>query len=123
MPEYQAINLKERLVFDENIRRPYTKEYKSKIYIPNEKDKKIVDGVSVYAPKDFYMFVNSVGAYSNFSITDENESAKDLWNTNKDTARHEICTSLISSENMGRAGLKQGDRPLMKFVKKIVKKV
>lgn len=123
MPEYQAINLKERLVFDENIRRPYTKEYKSKIYIPNEKDKKIVDGVSVYAPKDFYMFVNSVGAYSNFSITDENESAKDLWNTNKDTARHEICTSLISSENMGRAGLKQGDKPLMKLVKKIVKKI
>ena len=121
MPEYENIDFRERIIFDESIRRPYTKDYKKNLYIPNEKDKKIVNGTEVYAPEDFTMFVHSVGAYSSFSVVDEQTTAKDLWESKFKTSSHELCTSFISEENMGSAGAKEKEGIIKKAFKKVAK--
>ncbi len=118
MPEYSKINFQERMILDENIRRVYAKDYKKTLYIPDEKDKRIVDGVKVYAPMEFGMMIHSVGAYSGFNILDENKTAKEMWNSNEDTSSHLICTSYIRENNMGDAGAKEKEGLFKKILKK-----
>lgn len=108
MEEFDRIDYKSIVAFDETIRRVYAKDYKKDLYIPNNNDKKVIDGIEVYAPKEFNMFVHVVGAYGKFNLIDEkdpNKSAKTIWENERQQSKHILCTSRIKESSILTANI------------------
>lgn len=88
---------------NENVKRVYSKDYLKDIYIPKEEDKKIVDGIEVYSPKEFNMFVHVIGAYSNFNLVDnskDRKTADQIWESKENKQSHIMCTAYVRNNNM-----------------------
>lgn len=125
--EFSDIDFTGRIVLDENVKRVFAKDYLKDLYEPKESDKRIIDGVEVYSPKEFNMFVHVVGAYSNFKLVDQEhpeKSAVEAWNSNENKQSHIMCTSYIRNTNLSYAKIDKHDekKGLIKGIKNIFSK-
>jgi len=91
-------------VLEENMKRVYSKDLQKNTYTLNEKDKiDKVDGIDVYSPKEFKMFVHVVSAFGKYELIEKENteiSAKERWNLTDNAVNHILCTSYIGNDNM-----------------------
>ena len=100
---FEHIDFTAKIALDENVKRVFSKDYLKDLYVPKDTDKRIIDGIEVYSPKDFNMIVHVVGAYSDFKLIDKNnpeKSAVEAWNNVEDKTSHILCTSYIRNSNL-----------------------
>lgn len=102
--EYENCDFAAMAILEENLKRVYSKDLERNAYTPNEKDKKgQVDGIDIYSPKEFKMFVHVVAAFGKYKLIDKDNlssSAKDKWNSDENKKNHILCTSYIGNDNM-----------------------
>lgn len=114
-------NYREQIVFDESIRRCYAKDYLKNLYQPREEDKRKVNGITVYSPKNFNMFVHVIGAYSKFRLNnswnkEKETSSLEIWKSSGDKTSHIMCTSYIQHNNLAYVKTKER-KNLFSFMK------
>ena len=105
LPEFENPDYFLSNILEENVKRVYAKNYKENIYTLNEKDKLSdkVDGIEVYSPEEFNMFVHVVAAYGDFKLIDKEHpenSAKNNWEGIDNKKNHILCTSFIGNSNL-----------------------
>ena len=104
LEEYENCDFAAMSVLEENLKRVYSKDLQKKAYMLDEKDKKgQIDGIDIYSPTNFKMFVHVVAAFGKYNLIDKNNlesSAKDIWNSAENKVNHILCTSYIGNDNM-----------------------
>ena len=104
LEEFSNIDFATINALEENLRRVFAKDYKENVYYPKAEDQKEdIDGIKIYAPKEFNMMVHVVAAYGDFEIIDKNnpeKSAKELWRAIDKKENHILCASFISNYNL-----------------------
>lgn len=96
----------EDLMIEEKIKEAYTKEKIENLYKPNEEDLYKIEKVNskdvkIYKTTQFNILITVVGAYIK-NINAKNNPKED-WNDKEKNVNHEICTSLISNQNLSMA--------------------
>ena len=96
----------ENLMNEEKVKEAYNKEKIENLYKPKEEDLlKIVmynsKDIEIYKPNNFNLLISVVGAY----IKNANSKIhpKESWNNKEQKVNREICTSLISNQNLSMA--------------------
>lgn len=97
----ESIGFLDFILAEEEMKNMYSKDMLDKAYEVQETDKiDTIDGISVYSPKKFNMFVHILGAYGEYSLINENKSAKEIWNSPENKQNHILCTSYIGDEHI-----------------------
>jgi len=97
----ESIGFLDFILAEEEMKNMYSKDMLDKAYEVQETDKiDIIDSISVYSPKKFNMFVHILGAYGEYSLINENKSAKEIWNSPENKQNHILCTSYIGDEHI-----------------------
>lgn len=102
--EYENCNFAAMSVIEETIKRIYSRDLQKNSYKLNEADKvDSIDGIDVYSPKEFKMFVHVIAAFGEFKLVDWDKpelSSRDVWNNTKDKQNHILCTSYVGNDQM-----------------------
>ncbi len=100
--EYQEIDFLALTTIDEEMKKIYSKDLISKAYSPVEEDKvQKIDGIEIYSPNRFNMFVSVIGGFNDYTIVEEGKSSREIWNSpDNNKQNHLLCTSYIGNENM-----------------------
>lgn len=102
--EYENCNFAAMTVLEENIKRIYSRDLQNNSYKLNEDDKiETIDGIDIYSPKEFKMFVHVIAAFGEYKLVDKenpNVSSRDIWNSTKNKTNHILCTSYIGNDQM-----------------------
>lgn len=99
--EYKDCDFLALSALDEQMKRIYSKDLIEKAYEPLNEDKvDSIDGIEIYSPKKFNIFVHVVAAYGDYKLIDDNISAKEIWNAPDNKENHLLCTSYIGNNHM-----------------------
>ena len=102
--EYENCNFAAMSVIEETIKRIYSRDLQKNSYKPYEADKvDSIDGIDVYSPKEFKMFVHVIAAFGEFKLVDWDKpelSSRDVWNNTRDKQNHILCTSYVGNDQM-----------------------
>ena len=99
--EYKDCDFLALTALDEQMKRIYSKDLIEKAYVPLDEDKvDSIDGIEIYSPKKFNIFVHVVAAYGDYKLIDDNKSSKEIWNAPNNKENHLLCTSYIGNNHM-----------------------
>lgn len=100
--EYQEIDFLALTTLDEEMKKIYSRDLIDKAYSPIEGDKtQQIDGIEIYSPNRFNMFVSVIGGFNQYTLVEEGKSSKDIWNSpDNNKQNHLLCTSYIGNRNI-----------------------
>ena len=100
--EYKEIDFLALTTLDEEMKKIYSKDLIENAYSIKEEDKvNEIDGIKIYSPKRFKMFVSVIGAFNDYQLVNGEISSKEIWNSpNNNKKNHLLCTSFIGNMNL-----------------------